>query len=210
MSRPRNFDEDRALDAAMRVFWTQGYEGTSLSDLTDAMGINRPSLYATFGNKESLFRKSVERYLTGPGAAIGAALDLPTAREAVVELLRIYAEAPMEPGRPLGCLLVNGALRCGGESASVRDDLAQDRRAAVVALRKRLDRAQREGDLAEDDRPADLAFFVWTILQGMAVQAASGATVAQLRSSAELAMRAWPVEKAPPKKSPRHRIVSGS
>ena len=205
MSRPRNFDEDEALEAAMRLFWTHGYEGTSLSDLTEAMGMNRPSLYATFGNKEALFRRSVERYLTGPGAAIGAALELPSAREVVVELLRIYAEAPSEPGRPLGCLLVNGALRCGHEAAPVRDELARDRLAAVVGLRKRLERAQREGDLPKDESPADLAFYVWTVLQGMAVQATTGATPAQLRASAELAMRVWPTKK---KKSHAPRIVS--
>ncbi|MDB4946149.1 MAG: transcriptional regulator, TetR family [Labilithrix sp.] len=196
MSRPKAFDEQEALDAAMRVFWRQGYEGTSLSDLTAAMGINRPSLYATFGNKEALFRRAVERYLAGPGAAIMAALEQPTAREAVAELLRIHVEAPGEQGRPLGCLMINAGLGCSMEAEPLRDELAKTRQASVVALRKRLERAQREGDLPAGAKPGALAFFVWTVLHGISVQAVSGATRAQLREAAALAMRAWPAADA--------------
>lgn len=192
MSRAKAFDEHDALDAAMHVFWRQGYDGTSLTDLTLAMGINKPSLYATFGNKEALFRRAVARYLEGPAAGVGRALELPTAREVVAQLLDFYADAPGSPGREAGCLMVNGALGCSAEAEPLGEELAKGRQAAVVALRRRLERAQREGDLPASAKPAALAMFVWTVLQGMAVQAKSGATRAQLREVAALAMRAWP------------------
>jgi AcrR family transcriptional regulator len=192
MSRPRSFDEQHALEQAMRLFWRNGYEGTSLAELTKAMGINRPSLYATFGNKEALFRRAMDLYATGPGAAVVAALAAPTAREVVAELFRVYADAPSDAQRPRGCLMVNGALRCSPEAEPVRLELAGRRNASVAALKKRLERAQREGDLAADESPAELARYVWSVLQGMAVQAADGASAAHLRKVAARAMRGWP------------------
>src|SRR5215471_1664222 len=99
--RPRSFDLDEALDSALHLFWRQGYEGTSLSDLTGAMGINRPSLYAAFGNKEELFRRALERYAAGPSARVAGSFALPTARETVEALLRFYADASAIPGRPV-------------------------------------------------------------------------------------------------------------
>jgi AcrR family transcriptional regulator len=192
MARPRQFDEDHALDQAMTLFWRHGYEGTSLSDLTKAMGISRPSLYATFGNKEALFRRSVGRYLEGPGARVTAALALPTARETVEALLSLYADAPATPGRPRGCLLVNGALGCSAEAEPIRVELSQVRTASIAALRKRLEHAQRQGELPESARPGDLARYVWTVLNGMAIDALDGATRPQLREVARQAMLAWP------------------
>lgn len=203
MSRPKQFDETTALDAAMHVFWRQGYEGTSLADLTAAMGINRPSLYATFGNKEALFRRAVERYLDGPSAEVIGALELPTARETVVAMLAFFANAPAIPDRPRGCLMVNAALGCSDEAAGLRDELATGRQAAVIALRERIERAQRDGDVAADVDADALAFYVWTVIQGMSVQAKSGATPAQLRATADLAMRAWPADA--PRKPARRR-----
>ncbi len=192
MPRPREFDEDAALEAAMRLFWRHGYEGTSLADLTEAMGINRPSLYATFGNKEELFRRAVARYAAGPGAAVVAAMDLPTARATVEELLRVYAEAASQPARPLGCLLVNGAMSASPEADAIRGDLSRIRTASVEALRKRFERAQREGELEESVHPAHLARYYWSVLHGMAVAATDGATSAQLREVAALALTAFP------------------
>src|SRR3982751_4547831 len=108
--RPRSFDADRALDQALKVFWSKGYEGTSLPDLTTAMGINRPSLYAAFGNKESLFRKAVERYAEGPAGYVGEALELPTARAVVESLLEGAVRLLSDRKHPSGCLMVQGAL----------------------------------------------------------------------------------------------------
>jgi AcrR family transcriptional regulator len=192
LSRPRDFDIDTAIDSALQEFWKKGYEGTSLTDLTEAMGINRPSLYAAFGNKEGLFHQVVERYTQGTGAQFDAALEAPTAREAVERLLNSYADAAGDPNRPRGCLLVHGALACSEESSSVRADLAELRNAAEAALKERLKRAKAEGDLAAEESPADLARFVGTVYNGLAVQAAGGATRAELRRVVARAMRAWP------------------
>lgn len=192
MPRPRNFDENVALDRAMTLFWRHGYDGTSLNDLTVSMGINRPSLYATFGNKEALFRRALARYGSGPTARVAAAFALPTARATVEELLSFYAEAPALPNRPLGCLLLNGALGASAEAESVRVELSKVRTSLVTRLRKRLEVAQRTGELAGDASPAELAQYFWAVLQGMAVQATDGATRAELRKVARLAMAAWP------------------
>src|SRR5438093_7941762 len=110
--RPRAFDCDQALDRALQLFWQKGYEGTSLSDLTEAMGINRPSLYAAFGNKEALFRKALDRYAHGPASYVREALNEPTARAVVERLLRATADALRDPRTPPGCLAVQGALAC--------------------------------------------------------------------------------------------------
>jgi len=196
MPRPRDFDEDVALGQALKLFWRQGYEGTSLSELTDAMGINRPSLYATFGNKEELFRRALDRYAADPSARATAAFALPAARQTVEELLRFYAEAPAMPGRPVGCLLVNGGLGGSREAAPVRAELQKRRNALIAALRQRLEAAQRDGEIAAGVSAADLARYYWAVLQGMVVQAADGASRAELRRVGELAMAAWPAPQA--------------
>jgi AcrR family transcriptional regulator len=190
--RPREFDIDQALDQALNVFWRKGYEGTTLPDLTRAMGINRPSLYAAFGNKEELFRKALDRYAAGPGSHVVAALNEPTARAVVERLWHGVIEMATNPQNPAGCLLVHGALVCGDTADSVRRETATRRAAGVAALRRRFQRAVSEGDLPADVNPADLARYVATVTHGMAVQAATGASRAQLRRVAQLALRAWP------------------
>lgn len=176
----------------MKLFWAQGYDGTSLAELTDAMGINRPSLYAAFGSKEELFRRAVTRYVEGPGSAVSAALALPTARAVVERLLEIYVSAAEDEDRPRGCFLVNGALSCSADGAGVHGTLAAEREAGFIALRKRLERARREGDLGDDGSPTELAHYVWTVLHGITIQAQSGATARELRKVARRAMLAWP------------------
>src|SRR5262245_51050944 len=134
LGRPRAFDVDAALDRALTVFWRKGYEGTSLPDLTRAMGINRPSLYATFGNKEALFRKVLDRYAEGPSAYVREALQEPTARAVAQRLLRGAVGLLTDPRNPRGCLMVQGALVCGGAAESVRRELARRRAASEVAV----------------------------------------------------------------------------
>jgi AcrR family transcriptional regulator len=190
--RPRSFDKDRALDAALRVFWEKGYEGASLSDLTEAMGINRPSLYAAFGDKEALFRQVLERYEQGPVAYMLEALAEPTARGAIERLLKGTVAALSRPQSPHGCLYVQGALACGDESSAMRKELASRRSAGEIALRKRLKKAKDEGELPATADPADLSRFYMAVMHGMAVQAAGGANRAALESVAETALRAWP------------------
>jgi AcrR family transcriptional regulator len=188
--RPRAFDPGVALDRAMHVFWDKGYQGASLSNLTRAMRINRPSLYAAFGNKAQLFGKVLDRYMDGPVAYFGKALAAPKAREVVGEIFLGTARMADDPSTPAGCLMVQGALACG--DASARKEAGARRVLAEAALRRRLERAKREGDLPKNSDPADLAGYVMAVVRGMAVQSAGGASSDQLRRVAQIAMRAWP------------------
>ncbi|ABS62339.1 transcriptional regulator, TetR family [Parvibaculum lavamentivorans DS-1] len=192
MGRPRAFDVSEALDKALVVFWRKGYEGASLSDLTAAMGINPPSLYACFGNKEGLFRRALDRYEEMQGCYIEEALAAPTAREAVERLLCQSAKLQCEEGHPQGCLLVTAGLSGGEESSAIREELAERRKASETDIKKRLERAKKEGDLPKDANPAALARYISTIMRGMSVQAASGATAKELKQVAEMAMKVWP------------------
>src|SRR5260370_29480726 len=146
--RPRACDPDAVLDRAMHIFWAKGYEGASLSDLTRAMRINRPSLYAAFGNKEQLFRKVLDRYMDGPVAYFGKALAAPKARDVVEEILFGTARMTDDPRIPAGCLMVQGALACG--DASVREEVAARRAASEGSVRLVLQRAKVECDCPEN------------------------------------------------------------
>jgi AcrR family transcriptional regulator len=192
MGRPREFDVDKALDLALQVFWRKGYEGASMADLTETMGITKPSLYSAFGNKEELFRKALDRYVDGPGGYFQVALAKPTARAVVEHLLYESANAVTDPNHPPGCLAVQGALSCGDAAESIKQELVSRRAKGEQDLRQRFERAIAEGDLPEGSDAADLAAYLSAILQGMAVQAAGGTTRAQLRKIAEMALRTWP------------------
>ncbi len=191
IGRPRAFDPDEALEKAMHLFWTKGYEGTSLADLTEAMGINRPSIYATFGNKEELFKKVFARYVDGPAAIGREAQDLPTAREAVSALLYGAADSLACPVHP-GCLSVVGGLACGEESESVRLQLCSARNAGLASWAERFERAQHEGDLPKEPAAIDLARYLMTVVTGMSVQARSGATREDLQRTVDIALLAFP------------------
>ncbi|HTN75947.1 MAG TPA: TetR/AcrR family transcriptional regulator [Pirellulaceae bacterium] len=190
--RPRAFDPEAALEAALQVFWRKGYEGATLPDLTAAMGINRPSLYATFGSKEALFRRALDRYAERRAEYVRQALAEPTARAAVEHFLRGAAGLQTDAANPPGCLAVVGAL-VGAEAAdSVRKELCERRAAVELALRERFEQAQTAGDLPADANCADLARFIATVVQGMSVQAAGGASRADLERVVDLTLRAWP------------------
>jgi AcrR family transcriptional regulator len=191
--RPRSFDERHALEAALSVFWKHGYEGASLAELTAAMGINRPSLYAAFGNKEELFRRALDHYTAGAAALHDSALRQPTARAAVEKLLRSAADALGDCKNPRGCLLVQSALVCGTAGESVKQELIARRAAARAAWRKRFLRAKMDGDLPADADPAALARYLSALSAGMAVEAVNGADRAELRRLVDVALRAWPV-----------------
>jgi AcrR family transcriptional regulator len=173
------------------VFWRKGYEGASLSNLTRAMGINRPSLYAAFGDKETLFRKALDRYLNSRASDVETALKEPTARAFVERVLLDAAESLRSPGHPAGCLLVQGALASGEGAEPVRRELIARRNAGEAIIRERLRRAKAEGDLPAGSDPATLARYLATVTQGMAVQAASGASKNDLRRVAKTALQAW-------------------
>jgi AcrR family transcriptional regulator len=192
MGRPREFDPDQALDRALRVFWRSGYEGASIADLTEAMGITKPSLYAAFGNKEELFRKALDRYVDGPGGYVQVALAKPTAREVVQHLLYQAADAVTDPDNPPGCLAVQGALCCGEAAETIKQELMARRANGEQDLRKRFERAIAEGDLPKGSDAADLARYISAVVQGMAVQAAGGVHREQLRKIAGMTLRTWP------------------
>jgi AcrR family transcriptional regulator len=193
MGRPRSFDINAALDRALQVFWRKGYEGTSLSDLTKAVGVNRPSLYAAFGDKKALFRKVLDRYLTGPAAYTREALKEPTSRAVIERLLQGAADLNTAPRNPGGCLMVQGALVCGEAGDSIRQELVGCRAAGEAALRRRFQHAKSEGDLPADTDPADLARYLATIIYGMAVQASGGASRDKLQQVVEMALRTLPM-----------------
>jgi AcrR family transcriptional regulator len=192
VGRPRAFDIDKALDRALHVFWRKGYEGAALPDLTKAMGINRPSLYAAFGNKESLFRKAIDRYVDQTACHVRAALAEPTVRAAVERLLRESIDLITNPRNPRGCFMVQSALACGDAAGAVRREMVKRRIAGEAALRERLARAVAEGDLPPDSDPATLARYLTSVMHGMAVQAAGGSSRDDLMKVADLTLRTFP------------------
>jgi AcrR family transcriptional regulator len=181
-----------ALDRALEVFWACGYEGATLLELTKAMGINRPSLYAAFGNKEQLFRKALDRYQTGPMSFLTEALREPTARSAAEAIFSGFIHMQRNREKARGCLIVSGALASGEEAETVRQELSRLRQSIVAVFRKRFERAVENGDLPKGTDCATLGRYVATVLGGLAVQAASGTPEKELRLVAAMAMQAWP------------------
>ena len=191
--RPRAFDIDEALEQALQMFWRKGYLGTSLTDLTEAMGINRPSLYATFGNKETLFRKVLDRYSDRQTAYLRSALEEPTARRVIERMMHGVIDLVTNPLNPSGCLFAQSMLSCGDPDDPLHQELAKRRVSGEVAIRDRFERAVSSGDLPSDADPAALARFVVTVNFGMSVQAAGGASRAELLQVVQTALRICPI-----------------
>src|SRR6185312_11164217 len=189
--RPREFDMDKALERAMKLFWRQGYEGTSIADLTRELGVTRPSLYAAFDSKEMLFLKALDLYEVRAGYR-EAALTAPTAFAYARALLEGAADLHGDKKNPPGCLGVQGALACAPQSDTIRMELTRRRKTGERIIRDRLKRAKAEGDLPPEADPADLARYLSVVIYGITVQAAGGATRKELRSVAELALQNWP------------------
>ena len=196
--RPRSFDRDAALRRAMEVFWVKGYEGASISDLTGAMGIGSPSLYAAFGSKEALFREAIELYGRIEGPEIWDAVEnAPDARAAVEGFLTATAHSFSRPGKPRGCMVVLSQLNTTEASASVCAALRENRAQGQSGLEARLRRAVGDGDLPPSVDVAALAAFYLTVQQGMSIQARDGASEDRLLSVAKGAMAAWEPLSAP-------------
>lgn len=190
--RPREFDRNTALQAAMRVFWRHGYEGASLTELTEAMGISRPSLYATFGDKAGLFRETVATYTEVRDHHFEDALALPTAREVADRILRPNPTSCSNPDNPAGCFLVQGALVGSEDSDCMRHELATIRAQGNEQLAERFERAKDEGDLPPGVDPTTLAYYVSSLSYGLSIQASSGVSWEKLNHVIDLAMANWP------------------
>ena len=191
--RPRVFDMDEALEKALKIFWARGYEGTSIAELTETLGVNKPSMYAAFGNKEELFYKALLRYASGPVAFVNDALKEPTARKVAETFLFRAAEFLTDPQHPKGCMIVQGALSSGESAELVRNILIKFRKSYEDQLAERFTKAISDGDLSSKANPKCLAKYLATIHQGMSVQATSGATKDELLDVANIALKAWQV-----------------
>jgi AcrR family transcriptional regulator len=191
--RPRTFCTEKALDSAMQVFWRKGYEGASMVDLTTAMGINSPSLYAAYGSKEGLFRAVLERYEARRDMFMAEVFAAPSAKDVASLFLHGVADFAADTGgkNPPGCLLLQSGMTCG--DSDIPDELARHRAIKEKALCERFARARAEGDLPESTEPSALARYVMAVSNGMCVQAASGATLEDLHAVADVALSSWPV-----------------
>lgn len=190
--RPRSFDRDKALLAAMELFWAHGFEGASLSALTSAMGINAPSLYAAFGSKEKLFHEAVARYGQAEGVTLWQAVEAAsTAKAAIAAFLEASAISHTQPGKPRGCLIVLSGLHSADTNPAVAQALIKHRAGNVEALRAVLQRDVATGALPATSDCQAIATFYATVQQGMSIQARDGADRATLLAIARAAMGAW-------------------
>lgn len=190
--RPRSFDRDEALSRALTVFWTRGYADASMADLTSAMGINSPSLYAAFGSKERLFREAVRLYTEREGATLWASMkEAATARAAIEGLLLATAEANGQCDRPKGCLLVLSGAHPDALPPGICGEMATIRKDSFATMEARLRDGQAAGEIAPDADPAAIAAFYTTVQQGMTFRAREGAPPDELRATARAAMLAW-------------------
>jgi TetR/AcrR family transcriptional regulator, copper-responsive repressor len=191
--RPREFDRGRALEAAMLLFWRHGYDGTSIAQLTAAMGIAAPSLYAAFGSKQQLYREALQLYVQTLGQiGVASLAEAATAREGVHAVLRAAAAAFTRRDVPPGCMVGVGALRCAEGNEAAERATESLRRMSYDAVLARVQRAKREGELGADSDPRAVADLYSAIVEGMSVLARDGVPRALLLSLAELAMAAWP------------------
>jgi AcrR family transcriptional regulator len=190
--RPREFCVDAALATALRVFWSKGYEGASLTDLTEAIGITRPSLYAAFGNKEALFRQALDLYEREKLAYVGKALEQPTARGVAEVLLRGAVDNVTSVEQPNGCLGFIASVACGDQSQAIREEIVKRGIVAKAALMERFERAKAEGDLPADVSLEGLASVLYALSQGISVQAGSGASREELDRLVDTGLAMWP------------------
>lgn len=190
--RPREFDPEKALASALRVFWERGYEGASMAELTEAMGITKPSLYACFGNKEALFKKALDLYEREKLSYVRTAVEAPTAHGVAENLLRGALATHCGGEDPQGCLGVISMVACANEAPSIREDVIARRASAEAALIARFERAKTEGDLPENVDARALGQCLTTVLQGMSVKAQGGAPREDMQAVVDTFMAMWP------------------
>ncbi|OYW29439.1 MAG: TetR family transcriptional regulator [Caulobacter sp. 12-67-6] len=192
IGRPLSFDRDAALHQAMLLFWRYGYEGTSLSDLTAAMGVTAPSIYAAFGDKRRLFLEAVDRYLSGPVTAKSIIAGAATAREAAAGLLHASVAGFTGADTPPGCLLASATISCSAAAMDIQQALAARRGGIEADLRVRILKAMETGELPARTDADALAGHVMAVIQGLSTLARDGDAREKLTRVAEMAMAAWP------------------
>lgn len=190
--RPRTFDREEALRRAMTLFWTRGYEGSSVDELAQAMGVNKPSLYAAFGCKEQLFREAIACYERIEGEPVRKAMrEARTAREAIESMLRINARAFASPRRPRGCMVVMSAFPDAPDNETLREFLSQMRKASLDEATGRIERGMHDGDVPAGADALAMAAFYNTVLQGLSIQSRDGASRKEMERIVDSAMAAW-------------------
>lgn len=187
--RPITFDKDAALEAAMLLFWERGYEGTSLADLKKAMGLNPSSIYAAFGDKHALFQLAVKRYMEKQAIYAGKALEEPTLEKFIRALFSNTVAFLTTPGHPPTCMTLAGAVGCSLDATSARDLMTEIRKQNQVALRERLLKARKSGELPKGINVDDYTRYLSTIIAGLSIQAANGSTKAELNRTAQMALQ---------------------
>ncbi|WP_241758585.1 TetR/AcrR family transcriptional regulator [Pyxidicoccus parkwayensis] len=191
--RPREFDATKALDKAMEVFWKLGYEGASIAELTEAMGITAPSLYAAFGSKAELYRQALERYQADQGSFTARALDEePTARGAMERVLRESAKHFPRRKQLAGCMVSAAVLTCAPENKPIAEHVAGLRAGALKRFEDCLRNGIAQGELPAETNATAMARYFGAVIQGMTVQAQDGASEAELLGIVEIAMQTWP------------------
>ena len=196
LGRPLSFDREAALGRAMHLFWAHGYEATSIADLTAAMGITPPSLYAAYGDKKRLFLEAVALYRAGTGAGSVASDqmidDAATAADAARQMLDGSALHFTGPDTPSGCLLATGAISCSAAAADVQAALAGIRQGIEAHLRDKITADMASGEISQDIDADILAAYIMAVIQGMSTLARDGAPRQKLQSLATAVMRGWP------------------
>lgn len=192
--RPKAFDRSLALNVAMDLFLSRGYEGTSVADLVQAMEISPSSLYATFGSKESLYQEALELYLSTRGRFVTRGLEKDLPIEQQVRLILEDAATAFTPrnGSAPGCMVSSDLLLCAPKNAAVADNLKRIRTASIAAVTRRIDEAKRQRQISKKIDSKSLARFFAALVTGMAVQARDGTTRKELREMIDIAMKSWP------------------
>jgi AcrR family transcriptional regulator len=187
--RPISFDKDAALEAAMLLFWERGYEGTSIADLTRAMGLNPSSIYAAFGDKHALFSLAVKRYMETRTQYATKALEQPTLERVIHALFNSTVAFLTTPNHPPTCMTLAGAVGCSVDASPARDMMTEIRRQNESTMRERFLLAQKSGELSKDVNVDDYTRYLSTIIAGLSIQAANGSTKAELKRTSQMALR---------------------
>jgi AcrR family transcriptional regulator len=187
--RPVSFDKEAALEAAMLLFWERGFEGTSMADLTQAMGLSPSSIYAAFGDKQALFALAAKRYLENPAQYAAGALAEPTLKDVIRALFENTVEFLTTPGHPPTCMSLAGAMGCSVSATPAKQLMTEIRKQNEAAIKSRLLRARKSGEFPKQINVDDYTRYLSTILAGLSIQAANGSTKAELKRTAEMALR---------------------